>query len=172
MSCFVGATAASFGGMLIDSDDRAVQRDYQWGDKPPRMAQSPWEDGGLWINARSLGGGFSGSLSGDAQSDGGRWEPYGTAGYFGWDESGGARQNVIVGQTLDSTGAALGNCIVQCFVTATDVFVGQVTSDTAGYYRIPTTYGIGVAHYLVCYKAGSPDVAGTSVNTLNPTATG
>lgn len=79
----------------------------------------------------------------------------------------GAKQaKKIIGTTRDSGGSVLGNCIVQGFVTTGDVFVGEMTSDPAGYFEFPTQYT--GAHYLVCYKAGSPDVAGTSVNTLTP----
>jgi hypothetical protein len=37
-------------------------------------------------------------------------------------------------------------------------------SDAGGKYSIPVN--IGIQHYAVAYLAGSPDVAGTTVNTL------
>jgi hypothetical protein len=71
---------------------------------------------------------------------------------------------VITGVTKDATGAALGACTVELFSTDLDVREDKAVSDAAGVYRFyvcPTA-----TKYLVAYKAGSPDVAGTSVNTL------
>ena len=71
----------------------------------------------------------------------------------------------ISGVTRDSTGAALGNCIVQVFQTATDRLVTEVISDASGAYVVPVGIGTG-PYYLVAYLAGAPDRAGTTVNTL------
>src|SRR5258706_13707919 len=70
----------------------------------------------------------------------------------------------IAGITKDASGNALGNCMVQIFRTADDSYVSQVTSDANGNYNIPASNLF--QHYLVAYLAGSPDVAGTTVNTL------
>jgi hypothetical protein len=70
----------------------------------------------------------------------------------------------IRGVTKDSAGAVLGNCVVQLFKTDDDAFLGQTTSDANGAYVLyasPT-----IQHYLVAYLAGSPDVSGTTVNTV------
>lgn len=71
---------------------------------------------------------------------------------------------IITGVTKDSTGAALGLVTVDLFDTASDTIRATTTSDANGNYlvdgQIDTTY------YLVAYLAGSPDVAGTTVNTL------
>ena len=72
----------------------------------------------------------------------------------------------VTATLLDASGNPLGSCIVQGFTNIDDAFQGQCTSDTAGYYEFCTARTD--AHYLVCYKAGAPDVAGTSVNTLIP----
>jgi hypothetical protein len=53
-------------------------------------------------------------------------------------------------------------------LTSNDTYVGQAVSDSAGYYELGTPYS-GQAHYVVAYLPGSPDVSGTSVNTLIPT---
>jgi hypothetical protein len=72
----------------------------------------------------------------------------------------------ISGQTKDSTGAILGSCHVDLFRTANDLLMEETTSNADGYYffksplRSPNTY------YVVAYKVGAPDVAGTTVNTL------
>lgn len=70
----------------------------------------------------------------------------------------------ITGVTRDSAGAALGNCVVQLFRTVDDAIIYEGASDGSGNFSIyaPVTGPF----YLVAYKAGSPDVAGTTVNTL------
>jgi hypothetical protein len=73
---------------------------------------------------------------------------------------------VISGITKDSAGATLGNCIVDLIRTNGDLFAHTTTSDASGNFTIyPTVTG---PFYIVAYKAGSPDVAGTTVNTLTP----
>jgi len=70
----------------------------------------------------------------------------------------------VSGVTRDSTGSALGSVTVQLFRTLDDCFLGEAVSDGAGNYTVRAP-GTG-PFYLVAYKAGSPDVAGTTVNTL------
>lgn len=70
----------------------------------------------------------------------------------------------ITGTTLDSAGSPLGSCVVDMFRTSDDIKVDSTTSDGSGVFSfIPLQYG---PFYLVAYKPGSPDVAGTTVNTL------
>jgi hypothetical protein len=71
----------------------------------------------------------------------------------------------ITGVTRDSAGATLGSCEVHLFRTADDVEVEQVTSDGSGNFTL-NVVGLGQAYYIVAYKAGGTDVAGTTVNTL------
>jgi hypothetical protein len=70
----------------------------------------------------------------------------------------------LVGVSKDSSGNVLGACTVMAFRTVDKVFVGQTVSDASGNYdfRVPSLDAV----FLVMYKAGAPDVAGTSVNTL------
>ncbi len=71
----------------------------------------------------------------------------------------------IAGVTKDSSGIVLGGCIVTLYYTLNDAAVGDVLSDpTTGAYSF--SVGPNLACYIVAYKAGSPDVAGTTVNTL------
>jgi len=72
----------------------------------------------------------------------------------------------IAGVTRDSTGAPLGNCIVDWFDTATDRKLDTVTSDANGLFEFRNAGQPPNAYYLVAYLAGAPDVAGTTVNTL------
>jgi hypothetical protein len=70
----------------------------------------------------------------------------------------------IVGATMDSASSPLAGCTVQLFRTVDDAFIAETISDGSGNYVLtPTVSG---PFYVVAYKAGSPDVAGTTVNTL------
>jgi hypothetical protein len=70
----------------------------------------------------------------------------------------------VTGVTRDSAGAALGSCVVQLFRTSDDLFLVQDFSDGSGNYTLyPTEAG---PYYIVAYKPGGTDVAGTTVNTL------
>jgi hypothetical protein len=71
----------------------------------------------------------------------------------------------IGGQTKDSTGAALGGCTVGLFVTATGVRIETAVSNADGYFYFKSP-AQAATHYVVAYLAGSPDVAGTTLNTL------
>ena len=75
----------------------------------------------------------------------------------------------ILGTCVDNLDAPVANAIVQCFATTTDLLTGEVTANTDGTYAVPTPYVSPAQHYLVAYKAGSPDIAGTTVNTLTAT---
>lgn len=77
-----------------------------------------------------------------------------------------ASNRAIIGISRDSTGAILGTCMVDLFITGSDALVERITSDASGNFRFGNP-GTG-PFYLVAYKAGSPDVAGTTVNTLLP----
>jgi len=66
-------------------------------------------------------------------------------------------------------GTPVAGAIVQAFVTATDAFAGEVQGNTDGTYTLGVEQSKATPHYLVAYKVGSPDIAGTTVNTLLPT---
>jgi hypothetical protein len=74
----------------------------------------------------------------------------------------------IVGQCRDVSGNGVSGAVVQGFLTATDAYVGETQADGFGNYQLGTVYP-SVNHYLVAYRAGAPDIAGTTVNTLQPT---
>jgi hypothetical protein len=71
----------------------------------------------------------------------------------------------LVGVTRDSFGVALAGCTLSLFRTIDNVLVNQAVSDGGGNYLF-TNCSPGLAYYIVAYLAGSPDVAGTTVNTL------
>jgi hypothetical protein len=79
----------------------------------------------------------------------------------------------LTGVTRDSAGSALGNCRVVALETgrlAKDgaPIVGETISDGSGNYSIEVA--TNVAHQVIAYLPGAPDVAGISLNTLTPTA--
>jgi len=74
------------------------------------------------------------------------------------------RNPSLTGISRDNTGAALGGCTVKLFRTWDDVMIASAVSDGSGSYTLfPASSG---PYYLVEYKAGAPDVAGTSRNDL------
>jgi hypothetical protein len=70
----------------------------------------------------------------------------------------------IVGVTRDSAGAALPFCVLEMFLTSDDTLAARGRSDASGNYRFDASSVL--THYIVAYKPGAPDVAGTTVNTL------
>jgi hypothetical protein len=78
-----------------------------------------------------------------------------------------SQNDFITGVTRDSTNAVLAGCTVDLFRTLTDERVAVTVSDQSGNYSFENP-GSG-PFYLVAYKAGAPDVAGTTVNTITAT---
>lgn len=169
MSMFLNTSAPAMGsnGLLIDNEMRGQPADWisPLEDACPFGAMAPFTDAVLWPRARVMAGDLSSplglGLSEEAASTG-RFAPPRN------QDSGGQQAKKITGITRDSNGNGLGSCLVQAFLTTSDLFVTQVTSDSGGFFEIPTIYP-GVQHYLVAYKVGIPDQAGSSVNTLVPT---
>lgn len=72
---------------------------------------------------------------------------------------------LISGVTRDSAGSPFGGCVVDLFLTAEDTLVASTVSDGSGAYSFSLS-GNSQTYFVRAYKAGSPDVAGTSLNTL------
>lgn len=70
----------------------------------------------------------------------------------------------INGQTLDSSGNPLGSCNVVLYYTKDNSVAAITVSDANGNYSIIASPS--EQYYLVAYLPGTPDVAGTTVNTL------
>lgn len=168
MSAFLTPTDSHRPFFYHAIDEVLHRRDMQWNIWDRNAQQQPWADGLLWPYSSLIAGDPATAAGGIVNLDPSnqrRWShPSNEAPDF---NSGGQGQLKIRGTTRDSSGVAMSSCIVQCFRTSDDLFVSECTSDGAGYFEALTPYS-GVAHYLVCYKAGSPDIAGTSVNTLIP----
>lgn len=77
-----------------------------------------------------------------------------------------ATNRAITGVTRDGAGAVLANAEVTLYTLA-DVVIDAQLSDASGNFSFQNP-GTG-PFYIVAYKAGAPDVAGTTVNTLLPT---
>jgi hypothetical protein len=71
----------------------------------------------------------------------------------------------ISGVTRDKDGNALASCRVELFETQSDAVLYSTTSDAAGAFSFSVPTG-GWSWFLRAYKAGSPDLAGTTVDTV------
>jgi hypothetical protein len=68
------------------------------------------------------------------------------------------------GFSRDASGGVIAGVTVKCMLTATDTKQSEAVSDANGLFVVSTAEAGG--HYLIFYKAGTPDICGTTVNTL------
>lgn len=101
----------------------------------------------------------------DCFDDSGSYPTYGWS-QPTWSTGGASGRFAYVGYTRDQYGSPIAFATVKCFRTLNDTLQATVQSDAMGFYRITTPYAEG--HYLVVYKAGPPDICGTTVNSLLP----
>lgn len=114
----------------------------------------------LWPNIGMIDG-IGAAVLGDNLD--GSYEPFSCIG-------GGTQSvNFLNGLCVDNVANPAAGANVQGFVTATDTFLGQVQTQEDGSYVLGIQASKATACYIVAYKAGTPDIAGTSVNTLLPT---
>lgn len=135
-------------------------------------ARSPrtWKDPNRWYSLWSWGCRIGG---GDLEG----YSPSGACGLnskdlfepYSCDGDGCSVNKFIRGTCVDASDVAVANAIVQGFRTSDDAYVGQDVSRNDGTYTLATDNSGAVQHYLVAYKPGSPDIAGTTVNTLTAT---
>ena len=92
----------------------------------------------------------------------------GQVGSVVWRGPAGVANFRLSGVTRNSAGVVLASCRVALCLTATNAVVATTFSDGAGAFAFDMP-GTG-PFYLIAYKPGSPDVAGTTVNTLVPAA--
>ena len=168
-----GTAGATGGG--FSSQSGSLQPAFLEAHHEPRWSwqrRSPktWRDRNAWDSLWSFGcrfgfgtpSGTDGAASNDMYvAD--AYEP------FSCDGDGTQTKRFIKGTCVDAADVAIAGAIVQGFVTATDAYVGEVKSNLDGTYTLPTDTAPGVPHYLVAYKPGAPDVAGTTDNTLTST---
>lgn len=156
MSILLQAGATSPWGGLASSDERVFPSWYAWNE---HLRYRLHEEGVRWSFSRGVGQGISPNLSADAGTSS-RW------GVNQIEGAGSQAQKKFKGNTLDKNGARLGNCTVRGFRTSDNLFTCIVVSDPGGYYELCVAYTD--AHFIVAYKSGSPDRAGTTINTLIP----
>lgn len=146
-------------------------KDQYWPkwDRGGGLGPRTWKDPNRWYSLWSFGCRVgSGAPIG---SDGAGWydlsmkdlfEPYSC------DGPGNQSLKFIKGLAVDTSDAPLQGVNLQAFRTSDDTFAGyEVQSREDGSYDLATNFP-GVNHYVVAYLAGSPDRAGTTVNTLVP----
>jgi hypothetical protein len=145
-------------------DGLSVRPDYSW----QRRSAKTWADRNRWYANWSFGCAVGGVLEeygvvGRDLASAGGYEP------FSCDGDGTQSIKWITGKCVDAGGSAAAGSIVQAFRTSDDAFAGEVNANsTDGSFNVPTPF-VGANHYLVAYKPGSPDIGGTTVNTLVPT---
>ena len=149
-------TAGIATAWMTSYTDIRLTRDNN-GPTSSRGRTDPWRDGALWPNTRTIGS--AGVMFGGG-TECAAWDTIS-------DEDGNQAMQKIRGFTRDANGAVLGSTIVQLFLASNDLFLRQLTSDPGGYFEACSEYA-GQGHYIVAYLAGTPDVAGTTVNTLQP----
>lgn len=76
------------------------------------------------------------------------------------------RKWTLLGTTRNSNGVAIGNCKVLLFLTASHTLVTSTISDSSGAYSFTGLTG-GLSYYVLCFKAGTPDIFGTTDDTLS-----
>lgn len=86
-----------------------------------------------------------------------------------WNPARAAGSLAISGITKDGTGAILGGCVVDLYETVHNVKIGSATSDLATGAYIFSGLAADLQFYLVAYKPGIPDLAGTTVDTVMAT---
>lgn len=161
-----GGWSAMNGTLQPALEERRHEPRWQWQSRGPKT----WKDRNRWYSLWSFGcrAGY-GDVSG---ADGASvrdlsypdlFEP------FSCDGEGTQSCRFIKGITKNSSGTPISGVIVQAFRTSDDAYMGAVESREDGSYDCPTCQPASTPHYLVAYKAGSPDTAGTTVNTLLPT---
>lgn len=171
-----GTAGATGGGFSAQSGtlqpalvERWAEPRWQWQARAPKTWKDKCRWNSLWsFGCRMTGGGEVVGADGappvtNALASKDLFEPYSC------DGEGTQSKNFLRGTCKDSGGTPVANAIVQAFVTATDAFAGQVAGNTDGTYTLGVEQSKATPHYLVAYKAGSPDIAGTTVNTLLPT---
>lgn len=161
-----GGWSSQPGTLQTALDERGHEPRWQWQCRAPKT----WKDRNCWHSLWSFGcrvacGAPSGS-DGAAACDLSYPDLFVP---FSCDGEGSQSKNFLRGTCKDSGGTPVANAIVQAFVTATDAFAGEVQGNTDGTYTLGVEQSKATPHYLVAYKVGSPDIAGTTVNTLLPT---
>jgi hypothetical protein len=168
MSSFLGPTAGQAGACISQSadDKRGMANWYQMLDTAVWLKITEPFD----IDKRGFANGYwPGGVSLDASGQ--EWQAairYDFPDMF----TGTNGRYAFVGVTRDGYGTAVGGVTVKLFKTVgggnpdlKDVKIDETVSDVNGNFQVTTPY-YPDTHYLVTYKSGTPDIQGTTVNTL------
>lgn len=159
-----GATGGGFAtlaGLQPYFDEANHEPRWSWQRRAPKTKADP----NAWRSGWSFGASFG---IGDFESDVVQTR-FDTFEPFSCDGPGCQSLKFLKGTCRDVSNNPLSGVILQGFRTSDDAPVGiEVQSRADGSYDLPTIYG-AVPHYVVAYLPGSPDRAGTTVNTLTPT---
>jgi hypothetical protein len=156
-----GGGFATFAGWTPYFDEANHEPRWSWQQRAPKTWRDPNAWRSLWsFGATSFGASIDYTLT---QSAADQFEPYSC------DGGGCQSLKFLKGVCRDVSSSPLSGVILQGFRTSDDAPIGlEVQSRADGSYDLPTIYG-SVPHYVVAYLPGSPDRAGTTVNTLTPT---
>lgn len=165
-----GATGGGFsaqpGSLQPAYEERLGEPRWCYQARSPKTRKDPMRWFSLWsFGCRFSGGDLEGyaATGANALTSQDLFEP------FSCDGDGTQTKRFIKGTVVDASDVPQSGAIVQAFVTSDDRYVGEVQSRQDGSYDLGVETLPGVQHYLVAYKPGSPDVAGTTVNTLTST---
>lgn len=110
-------------------------------------------------------GGFGGRAASHFRGLQGRVQsPLGQVGTVIYRSPGGFSNIALEGVSRDNVGAPLAGCRVD--LCQGNIIKESIVSDAGGNYRFSNP-GSG-PFFIIAYKPGSPDVAGATVNTLQP----
>lgn len=161
-----GGWSSQSGSLQPAIEERCHEPRWSWQARGPKT----WKDKFGWYSKWSFGcrvgyGDTSGADGASVRdlSFPDLFEP------FSCDGEGTSISRFIKGYTKDASAVVVANATVQAFRTSDDFYLGQDVSRLDGSYTCPVDVAAGTACYLVAYKAGAPDVAGTTVNTITPT---
>lgn len=162
-----GGYSAQPGSLQAAFDESRHEPRWCWQARSPKT----WKDRNRWYSLWSYGCriGYGAPIGSDGVSSNRDLSTYDLFEPYSCDGEGTQTKRFLRGTCVDASDVAVANAIVQAFVTSTDTYVGEVQANTDGTYVLGVETLAGVQHYLVAYKAGSPDIAGTTVNTLTNT---
>jgi hypothetical protein len=161
-----GGWSAQSGSLQPTLSERTAEPRWQWQGRAPKT----WKDKNWWYSLWSYGCrvGYGAPIGSDGVSTNrdtsstDLFEPYSC------DGQGTQTLKFLKGLAVDTSDAPLSGVNLQAFRTSDDAFAGyEVQSRTDGSYDLATNFP-AVNHYIVAYLSGSPDRAGTTVNTLVP----
>jgi hypothetical protein len=140
---------------------------WDWQNRAPKTNKDKSKWTSLWSWGCRIGYGMPSGNDGVTTnrdlSAGDLFEPYSC------DGNGTQSVRFLLGTCVDASDVAVANAIVQAFRTSDDLYLGEVQANTDGTYGVGIQVAAGTPCYLVAYKPGTPDIAGTTVNTLTPT---